>query len=51
MPLCRSAGFRRRPEPVEIIARSLRKLEEFAEQIFRNRKCDMQMARFQSHSR
>jgi hypothetical protein len=35
--------FRRRPEPVEIVARGLRKLEEFAQQIFGTRKCDVQI--------
>ena len=43
--------FRRRPEPVEIIARGLGKLKEFAQQVFRARERDVQVARFQGHFR
>jgi hypothetical protein len=43
--------IRHRTEPVEIVARGLGKLEEFAQQVFRTGKRDMQVARFQGHSR
>ena len=43
--------FRRRPEPVEIVARGLGNLEEFAQQILRAGKRDVQVARFQGHPR
>jgi hypothetical protein len=43
--------FRHLPEPVEIVARGLGKLEEFRQQVFCTGKCDVQVARFQEYPR
>ena len=43
--------FRRRPEAVEIVARGLGKFKEFAQQVFRAGKRDVQVARLQGHAR